>query len=45
MDQPHKFKSKDVPLAIAQTCAKWKEYTDGHVVEQIDSGLRMMEKE
>jgi hypothetical protein len=45
MDQPHKFKSKDVSVEAEETCKKWNEYSDHHVVEQIDSGLRMMEKE
>ena len=45
MDQPHKFNSKEIPKAMAQTCKPWNRYTSTNVVEQIDSGLRMREKE
>jgi hypothetical protein len=47
IDQPHKITGKDIPKTIEKTCKPWNKWTKTNVVEQIDSGLKMlaMEKE
>lgn len=42
MDQPHKFKSRNIPQEIAKTCTPWNRWAKTNVVEQIDSGLKFL---
>lgn len=39
MEQPKEIDSAKPPQNVWETCRDWKEYTEDHVVDQIDSGV------
>lgn len=45
IDQPHKFTNPAIASEIEKTCTPWNKWAETNVVDQIDSGLRFMEKE
>ena len=44
MEQPQALKDTDteIPAALPRTCDNWEDFTKTHVVDQIDSGLRII---
>lgn len=39
VDRPEELAGMVFPYSVAQTCREWAEWTGGHLVDQIDSGL------
>lgn len=45
IEQADLIKRRTVPQNIKQSCDEWRAYSGSNVVDQIDSGLRMMERD
>lgn len=44
MEHPGQIKQVTLPQLVHDTCKAWNDWTSDHVVNQIDSGLRAMDK-
>ena len=40
MERPLEITQRQIPQVMAQTCTDWDAYSNTHVVDQIDSGLK-----